>query len=483
MIKHKFTRTLTAGALTLLAAGCSSDRLIVPDYQNPTSGQISSDPLSAIQFLATGILRQDRDIIGGYISGTGILGRESYNYTPTEGRNHSGWVQTVNSKSFGGVALWAGPYVNLRNIFTFVQVVEGASDATLSAAQKSAALGFAHTYEAWMLLYIINTRNEIGAVVEVQSDPRAISPFVSRDSVFNHIIGRLDQAYAELGTGGTAFPFAFDAGFTAPLAGATGTSFTSVANFRRVNRALAARVNAYRASLGIAGCGAPRSATCYATALTNLSQSFLSTTPADITSLGVFRPFSTAANEVQNPLRSGVAAIVAHFKVDSGVQSNGATRDLRFTRKITAFAGRNAAAPTIGVRTTFDHLQFTGAAAALPVLRNEELILLRAEAKWFTGDKAGAIADLDLVRTVSGGLAPYGAAGIAFTETQFIDALLYERRFSLFFEGHRWIDLRRFGRLSQLPLDLASHQIVTNLPVPQAECLIRGGDVPNNGCN
>ncbi|MBA3558508.1 MAG: RagB/SusD family nutrient uptake outer membrane protein [Gemmatimonadaceae bacterium] len=476
------TRTLTAGALALLAAGCSSDRLVVPDFQNPTSGQISSDPLSALQFLATGILRVDRDNIGPYISGVGILGRESYNYTPTEGRNHTGYVQTVNSKSFGGVALFSGRYVNLRNIFNFIELVEGASDATLSATQKSAALGFAHTFEAFTLLYVINTRDSIGAVVQVQSDPNALSPFVSRDSVFNYIIGRLDAADAELAAGGSAFPFALDGGFSPP-AGVTGTSFTSVAQFRKFNRALAARVNAYRASLGISGCGAPRSATCYTTVLANLAQSFLSTTPADITSLGIFRPFSTAANEVQNPLRSGVSAIVAHFKVDSGVQFNGTTADLRFTRKITTFAGRNAASPTIGVRTTFDHRQFTSATASLPVLRNEELILLRAEAKWFTGDKAGAIADLDLVRTVSGGLAPYGAAGIAFSESQFIEALLYERRFSLFFEGHRWIDLRRFGRLNQLTLDLPTHVIVSRLPVPQGECLIRGGDVPFNGCS
>ena len=40
----------------------------------------------------------------------------------------------------------------------------------------------------------------------------------------------------------------------------------------------------------------------------------------------------------------------------------------------------------------------------IPIIRNEELILLRAEARLATGDKAGAIADLNQVRVNSGGL-------------------------------------------------------------------------------
>jgi hypothetical protein len=37
----------------------------------------------------------------------------------------------------------------------------------------------------------------------------------------------------------------------------------------------------------------------------------------------------------------------------------------------------------------------------IPLLENEELILLQAEARWFTGDKAGADADIDLVLSCS----------------------------------------------------------------------------------
>ena len=56
---------------------------------------------------------------------------------------------------------------------------------------------------------------------------------------------------------------------------------------------------------------------------------------------------------------------------------------------------------------------------------------------------------------------------------QFIDELLLQRRYSLMFEGHRWLDHRRFNRLAQLPLDQPNHFRAKVQPVPQAECLIR----------
>ncbi|MBD1210455.1 MAG: RagB/SusD family nutrient uptake outer membrane protein [Ignavibacteria bacterium] len=64
------------------------------------------------------------------------------------------------------------------------------------------------------------------------------------------------------------------------------------------------------------------------------------------------------------------------------------------------------------------------------------------------------------------------AAGVPeYTTTTFnaqnaVDRLLYERRYSLFGEGHRWIDMRRFMRLNRLPLDRAGDVVPTAFPVP-----------------
>ena len=65
------------------------------------------------------------------------------------------------------------------------------------------------------------------------------------------------------------------------------------------------------------------------------------------------------------------------------------------------------------------------------------------------------------------------------SEAAFLDELLYNRKWSLLFEGHRWIDMRRFGRLDALPKDLANHIVAAQLPVPQTECLARANaDAP-----
>jgi hypothetical protein len=42
---------------------------------------------------------------------------------------------------------------------------------------------------------------------------------------------------------------------------------------------------------------------------------------------------------------------------------------------------------------------------------------------------------------------------IASTDAAFVNALLHERLYSLLYEGHRWVDMRRYGRLNQVIID------------------------------
>ena len=93
---HSTGLVAVLGALALTA--CSADRLNVPNFNNPTPEQITGDPRAAIPLIANGILRGVRDNHTTFVNGTGILGRESYNYTPTEGRNTSGWLSADVNK-------------------------------------------------------------------------------------------------------------------------------------------------------------------------------------------------------------------------------------------------------------------------------------------------------------------------------------------------------------------------------------------------
>jgi hypothetical protein len=78
---------------------------------------------------------------------------------------------------------------------------------------------------------------------------------------------------------------------------------------------------------------------------------------------------------------------------------------------------------------------------------------------------------LNYIRVNSGGLDPIGTPA---DQASAITALLYERRYSLMYEGgHRWIDARRYGHLADLPLDRPGDVVYPTFPIPTAEVQAR----------
>lgn len=451
---------LGLASAAVLVSACSADRLTVPNPNSPTVSGASADP-NALQLQATGLLRQLRGGRGAYITATARFGREGYIYTPNEGRNTSHYLIGLSGQSKldpagFAVGVWAGNYGNLRDIFNFQQVV--AANANLSTAQKSAAAGFARTIEALELLYVISTRDTLGAVVQINDNASDLAPFVSRDSVYRYIVNSLNAADAELAAGGTAFPFALHAGFT---------GFTTPTTFRLFNRAITARAAAYWATSG-------GGASAWTQAQTAIAASFLNRTPANAAAMnvGAYHIYSLATGDAANGIdRLGNSDFLTHPSYATDVTPG----DLRASKWAVLAVPRNAP-QGLGIATNLAMNVYATQSTNVPVVRNEELVLLDAEIRLATGDKAGALANINVVRAVSGGL---GASSltVASSDAAFVDAILYEKRFSLLAEGHRWVDMRRYGRLNQLPLDITTgnnaHFIARVMPVPQAECLVR----------
>jgi hypothetical protein len=79
----------------------------------------------------------------------------------------------------------------------------------------------------------------------------------------------------------------------------------------------------------------------------------------------------------------------------------------------------------------------------IAIIRNEELILIRAEANnnKTARDAAAAAADINFIRVNSGGLAANGGLGAA-TQQAVEDEILIQRKYSLLYEGMRWVDMR-----------------------------------------
>jgi hypothetical protein len=85
---------------------------------------------------------------------------------------------------------------------------------------------------------------------------------------------------------------------------------------------------------------------------------------------------------------------------------------------------------------------------------------------------------LNLVRTQSGRLPEITGNP---DEATFISELLYDRRYSLLFEGHRWIDVRRLNQLTTLPIfvtvaddgTMTPDTLNVRYPLPLGECNAR----------
>src|SRR5512146_761933 len=496
------TQTLTqmrnflgAAAVAVSAVAAVSCKASDIDITNPNSAiasAVASDP-TALQLLATGLLVDQRGTRQAFITNSGILGREMYTFTPNEGRNTThyligitvGGVQKLDPTGFA-VGSWSGEYGTLRDIYNFKNTIN--ASVALSAAQKSASLGFAETLEGLMVFQVLQTRDTLGVITQVMENPFDLAPFVSRDSGYKFVLNTLDDAATKLAAGGSAFPFKLPPGFGASVAGA---DFTTPAGYRQFNRALKAKAAVHYASLG-------GGTTAWQDALTALAASFLNasaTTRAGF-DVGVYDTYAPSPDTPNGLTQATNTTLYAHMSLQADVQlkANGQPDD-RYTAKIrTGLPSRQGPVNGGGATSASSTLGFSiwpTQSSPIPIIRDEELILLRAEAKLGTGDKAGAIADLNVVRQNSGGL-PASTLTASSSTDAILNAILYEKRYSLVMEGDRWVDMRRYKKLDQIPIDITSgankNFVAKVMPIPQSECLNRvplGGAVigPNGQDN
>lgn len=447
-------------AATAATAACSSDSLSVPNTNSPTDGGVATNPRDGAQFLAAGVMAADRNVYDDYILGVGNFGRESFNIFPTDGRTVTGWYQNFADNAGFGSGLFGGYYTNLRNILGFDNLVQGSS--VFSAGEKSGATGFRRTEEALNLYYVIATRNSQGAPTRVGVTPDTIFAFQSRDSVLSALNGLLDQGNTALTASGAAFPFTFPG---AQFAGAT-----TPATYAKFNRALAARVFSWRASLAA---GAARTAL-YNQALTAITAATTAPTPFTLAitvgnrGAGPSHIYNVTAGDSPNGLFAQTSAQGYYANPDlQTVFGTDSTADNRFNAYLAT--APSVAPNSANVTTTKRIVRWPLQTSPIPVITNEELLLIRAEALYFTGNTAGALADINLVRTTAG----LAARGAFANDAAFIDELLIQRTRSLVGLGHRWNDYRRFGRLATLPNSGALFRKTANMVITQQECVVR----------
>ncbi len=443
------TALCLGGALVLGA--CNFD---ITNPNGPTEIGDNAAP-ARVAAAVNGLLIATRADVPNWIQKASILGREGYRIDVADPRFVSELITATNldpsNGAFGG-GQWLGEYAGIRSGFNIMNVI---GTAQLTDAEKEGVRGFTQTMQAYMYMMVLFAHTQDSIPIDVNrplTDPPA--PFVSNSAAWDYVVSLLDSAKASLQAAGSAFSFSLPSGFA---------GFDDPAGFLQLNRAILARADLYRAS-------AFACATCYDDALTALTESFVDTTAA--LDLGAYFDFSANSGDVTNGLSQSVAAAVnvAHPSLQDSLAVNGGS-DLRFTAKV---ANRGSAlcdplAP--GRCSSLSWIVYPNPNSPIPLIRNEELILIRAEANNNKGarDAAAAAADINFIRVNSGGLAANGGLGAA-TQQAVEDEILIQRKYSLLYEGMRWVDMRRTGRLAQIILDVpATDHVFSTLPINSFE--------------
>lgn len=439
--------------------GACKDTPFVPDLNNPSLGDLTRLPLTklGLQNVITGYHDAQRASLGtapaSYIVFGEEMARSAYRTDASEPRYINEFLNgTPDPSAFSGGGNFTPFMRDIRAANTILAILPSAPASEVTDQQKTATRGMVRTMKAIDYYKAIEYRDTLGIPIDLDKPlGEPLAPIVCKPKVLAFISALLDSGNADLLAGGSSFPSVLPPGFA---------GFNTPATFSKFNRGWKGKVELYRALDHQASTGASG----FQSAISALNSSFLNASDASQIGTGVYFTFSVATGDTQNPLIDGNLHL--NPQVSDGLQPG----DLRGS-KIIPVASKTIQGVTY--KSNFN----TTLTTPIAYLKNEELILLRAQAKVGAGDLAGALADVNFVRAASGGLGPLGPFANA---TAAIDAILREKQYSLLFESaQRLVDLRAYSRLNinyfkkELPGDI----FLSALPIPQNEADQREGNI------
>jgi len=456
MAADRFSRrTVVRGAAALVSAAVMCLGLACRDSNVPffTAPTAVPNTQAGIQNAVAGLFGFSRNDIGNYAQLMSGFSRDVVQMT-----NGNPQILTMNT----GLApipaasdgVWDNEYRDVGEALDILQTAPQASPA-YSAAQLAALVGIVQTMEAVNLMLIAETRDTLG--IPIHSAGSVPGPAYCNKDVWQYIVALLDSANASLNTAGSiALPVRLPPGFGA--VSATAAPSTAPGAFAAFNRALAGK-----AGLELAYAIARNSAATHPTPATPGVPDITALTPADSAigasalfnpsalappkpgpfadPLGVYWDFSAQSGDQVNPINQfiGFFTVLKTFVADVDTLN-----DLRWKGKF----GPNPyqiELPAYNAAASGDLFVFYPAAnSPIPIVRNEGLVLMRAQLQLGMGNLAGAITLINQVHEGAGG---YGSPlSIAGTYTAVRDSLLKEQRISTVFEGSgdRTIALRMY---------------------------------------
>ena len=426
------TYTWLIAMFALSIASCKKD---YGNLNSATVQQFSGNATAAeLNNLVSGTESGIRTSLAFYLDDMGIVGRESYHFATSEPRYVTDLLgandAVLSGSNFYIVTPWAARYRVVKNCNVLIDAANNSTNIT--AQQREGYTGFAKMIKAYQLLLNLNLTDSNGIRIDV-ADPDHLGPIVNYNDALSAIASLLDSASTDFSGADISFKLA---GFG---------NLGNAAGLQQVSKALSARVAVYRQQ--------------WSTALTALTGSFFGLNNDFY--LGVNHVFGTGSGDQLNPVfipqNQNGEVRPAHPSYASDIEAN--------DDRINKATLRATSASLSGLTSNRDVWVYTSSTAPIPIIRNEELILIYAEANIQLNNLNEGITALNVIR--NGHHLPVYSGAV--TQDALLTEMLKQRRYSLYFEGHRWIDLRRYNRLNELPIDRAGDDVWTEFPLPVTE--------------
>ncbi len=428
---YKFSLLLIAMAIV---ASCNYEEQFDPN--NPSLAAVGKDASKAtLQGLVTGLEARHRAYFSNATQMFGSFGREVWAFFGSDPRFINDWLGVSGSTYpdfFASNGTYLSPYLAVKQANVLIDAVDPANNSVLNTAESAGYSGFAKTIKGYQLIWPLMQQWDNGIRVDVE-DPLDPGPILDKDAALARIRAILDDGFSDLQS--AEFAFTLTNGWA---------GFDSPSEMAKVNRAIAARVAIYDGD--------------FSGAIAALNQSFFDMNDGRSEAAMMVGPAHVYGNapDVNNPLfypldASTNTILIVHPSVVEDAIPNDIRVENKIYKRLEPVVSATLGADLPG---EYQDKRWPSNVDPIPFIRNEELILIKAEAEWFGGvDKAMAIQAINNVRNTWG----IGDTSIttASSDSEFTDELLIQRRYSLWAEGgHRWIDLRRFNRLDDTNVDL-----------------------------
>ncbi len=469
-------------AAGLAVAGCK-DNPIAPPIDAPTVDALSNLTRTTLQQLAIGVTAQDRSAYAstGVVILPEILARDVYRIDASEPRYVG---ETLGGQadpgSFAGGSGFSPFYTATRAANTVLLALKNPPPNIFSEDEINAANGFFRTMKALDFYRVIELRDTVG--IPLQTDePRAITPVYCKQYVLTYIAALLDSANADFLAAGDSVANTDTSKatvwktvpFTLPTSWSShGRDYNQVRNLRRFNRGLKGKVDFYRAI----DRQAPQPSL-LPTAVSELTEALggagPGAVPASDLKVGIYYHFDPVGDQFSNPRADNKIAAFA------GLQDSIPANDTRSSKVTLRTCDKPPCTLTatqgLSSDYTFSFAAPTNANTIVPIplITDEELVLLRAQAYIEENQLNNALLDINSVHNVYSPT-PYTAFA---NQDAARKAVLFEKRWSLLFEGpQRLVDLRAYGYLDEahfakaLPTDPFNQAF----PLPRAELNARG---------